>query len=60
LNKYVDVCVVLNLKTSKLFREGKLSELADSTKNKLYVACSRANRSLYILDESHLSEFKTL
>jgi DNA helicase-2/ATP-dependent DNA helicase PcrA len=60
LNKYDDVCVVLNSRTSKLFKEGKLSELAESTRNKLYVACSRAKRDLYIMDESHLNEFKTL
>ena len=60
LNKYEDVCVVLNPTTAKHFKEGRLSELADSTKNKLYVACSRAKNDLYILEEKHLKEFKTL
>ncbi|MEM9357948.1 MAG: DNA helicase UvrD [Pseudomonadota bacterium] len=50
LNNYVDVCVVLNKKCSKLFADGKLAELPDSTKNKLYVACSRAKGDLYILN----------
>lgn len=58
LNKYGDVCVVLNRKTAKLFKENRLGELPDSTRNKLYVACSRARGDLYILYEDHLRSFK--
>ena len=58
LNKYGDVCVVLNRNTAKLFREGRLGELPDLTRNKLYVACSRARGDLYILYEDHLRSLK--
>lgn len=58
LNKYGDVCVVLNPTSAKLFEKGQLSDLAESTRNKLYVACSRARGNLYILDEQHLKKFK--
>lgn len=58
LNTYDDVCVVLNNKTSKHFKDDNLHKLPDSTKNKLYVACSRANGDLYILEEKHIKEFK--
>ncbi len=59
LNNYGDVCVVLNTETQRLFSIGKLSELAESTRNKLYVACSRARGDLYLLNEAHLEEFKS-
>lgn len=58
LNGYGDVCVVLNQTTQKLFEEGKLEGMAESSKNKLYVACSRANGELYILNEEHLRDLK--
>lgn len=58
LNGYGDVCVILNKKTAELFRKSDLRSLPDSTKNKLYVACSRANGSLYILFEENLKQFK--
>ncbi len=59
LNGYVDVCVVLNQTSSNLFKRGELSKLPESSINKLYVACSRANGRLYILFEKHLKEFKS-
>ncbi|MES9975043.1 MAG: DNA helicase UvrD [Candidatus Thiodiazotropha sp.] len=58
LNNYGDVCVVLNKKSSKLFRSGALGKLPESSRNKLYVACSRVNGSLYVLFEEHLSGLK--
>lgn len=50
-DRYNDVCVVLNKTTFQNYKENKLQDLAPSTKNKLYVACSRAKRNLYILSE---------
>ena len=41
-NIYSDVCVVLNKTTLSKYRENKLNELSPMTRNKLYVACSRA------------------
>lgn len=49
--KYTDVCVLLNKTTSKKMAAGKLAELAPMTKNKLYVAITRAKGNVYIFDE---------
>lgn len=57
-NHYNDVCVVLNKRTSDLFKKGKLIELAPTSKNKLYVACTRANGNLYLIDYSYLDNYK--
>lgn len=48
---YQDVCVMLNKETMKKYRSGKLSELAPSTRNKLYVAITRAHRNVYLVEE---------
>jgi len=57
-NDYVDVCVVLNNNTLKLFNEKKLHELAGLTLNKLYVAISRANRNVYFIAEKNIKDYK--
>lgn len=54
---YNDVCVALNPKTSKAYRENNLHELSAITLNKLYVACSRPKGNLYFMDESKLKAF---
>lgn len=56
-DEYNDVCVALNPKTSKAYREKKLHELSAITLNKLYVACSRPNGNLYFIDEKNLKAF---
>lgn len=48
---YQDVCVLLNKKTANMRKSNKLSELSSSTRNKLYVAITRARGSVYIIDE---------
>jgi DNA helicase-2/ATP-dependent DNA helicase PcrA len=58
LDNYNDVCVALNPKTHKAFMRGTLSTLAPLTKNKLYVACTRANGNLYFVEEKMLIQFK--
>ncbi|WP_284126429.1 hypothetical protein [Parerythrobacter aestuarii] len=58
LNRYGDVCVVLNRTTAKAFEDGKLADLPEATRNKLYVACSRARGDLYILLEDHVRSRK--
>lgn len=50
-DKYTEVCVLLNKNTSKKMASGKLSELPPLTKNKLYVALTRAKGNVYIFDE---------
>lgn len=55
-DKYFDVCVVLNKTTHEKYQNGKLQELASTTKNKLYVALSRAKNNLYLMSHSLLKE----
>lgn len=50
-DRYNKVCVVLNKKTEDKFNADKLQELTAQTKNKLYVACSRAKGDLYFVSE---------
>jgi hypothetical protein len=49
---YQDICVILNKTASKLEKTGQLCHLAPSTKNKLYVAITRAKGNVYIIDEA--------
>jgi hypothetical protein len=58
IDDYDSVCVVLNGKTEKLFREGKLLELPPTTKNKLYVACTRARSKLFFVPERLIRKHK--
>lgn len=48
---YNDVCVLLNTNTAKKYATGKLNELAPSTRNKLYVAITRAHGNVYFINE---------
>jgi hypothetical protein len=48
---HMDVCVLLNKTTAIKHKAGKLAELAPSTKNKLYVAITRARGNVYLIDE---------
>ena len=54
LDRYEDVCVVLNNTSFALIQAGKGHEIKDGPKSKLYVACSRARGSLYIVSEKTL------
>lgn len=53
-----DVCVVLNKTTLDKFRKNKLVELPPKTKNKLYVACSRARGDLYFVPVNFYEKYK--
>ena len=57
-NHYNNVCVVLNKTSMAKYKKGKLNELTPISKNKLYVACSRANNNLYLIDESEIKHLK--
>lgn len=48
---YGDVCVMLNKTTAAKFRAGKLFELPPPTRNKLYVAITRARGNVYFINE---------
>ncbi|WP_022974897.1 UvrD-helicase domain-containing protein [Nevskia ramosa] len=53
------VCVVLNPQSMRAYANEKLSELAPMTRNKLYVACTRARNNLYFVPEELLKERRT-
>lgn len=48
---YQDVCVLLNKTTMLAYKKDALSKLAASTRNKLYVAITRAKGNVYLIDE---------
>jgi DNA helicase-2/ATP-dependent DNA helicase PcrA len=58
LDHFQDVCVVLNPTTLKAFDSSTLDKLNPTTKNKLYVACTRAKGSLYFVSEISLKKYK--
>lgn len=58
MDDFNDICVVLNKKTLDLYKKGKLPELPQRTKNKFYVACTRAKGILYLLPYTYLSQYK--
>lgn len=60
LDSYDDVCVALNSKTFKAYTNNDFSGLPASSRNKLYVACTRASRSLYLVNEDELKTFKII
>lgn len=53
---FKDVCVVLNKTTYEKFKNDQLSTLAESTKRKFYVACTRPFRNLYFISEKSIPE----
>lgn len=48
---YQDVCVLLNKETMRKYNSGKLCELTPSTRNKLYVAITRAHGEVFLIEE---------
>ena len=48
---YQDVCVMLNKTTSAKYFTDKLCDLPPSTRNKLYVAITRAHGKVYLVNE---------
>ncbi|MDE3022808.1 MAG: DNA helicase UvrD [Pseudomonadota bacterium] len=58
IDDYDSVCVVLNNSTEQLFRAGQLSKLPPITRNKLYVACTRARSELLLVPERYVKKYK--
>lgn len=50
-DNHENVCVMLNKTTAGLHKKGKLSQLKPSTRNKLYVAITRAHGNVYLIYE---------
>ena len=59
IDSYGSVCVVLNDKTDKLYKSGELTSLLPTTRNKLYVACTRSKADIYFVPEKYYSKYKT-
>jgi len=51
-----DICVLLNKKTINYLITKKLNELPFSTRNKLYVAITRARGNVYLIDEASIGK----
>lgn len=55
---YFDVCVVQNSKTFEAFNSNTLGSLPAQSKNKFYVACSRARNNLYFVPDTFYKKYK--
>jgi hypothetical protein len=55
---YENVCIVLNQGSYKKLQEGKLAELNPQTRNKLYVACTRARGDLFLVPDKYYKAYK--
>jgi len=55
---YQDVCIVLNDSSLKAFEKGKLHEIPQQSKNKLYVALTRARGRLFLIPEKKIKGLK--
>jgi len=58
LDDFVDVGIVLNKTTLNLYKKNDLGSLAPSSKNKFYVACTRAKRNIYFIPYDLLEKYK--
>ncbi|NMG50963.1 DNA helicase UvrD [Azoarcus communis] len=58
VDRYQDVCVVLNPSNVKAWKNGNFLNINAETRNKLYVACSRARGNLTLVPESLLKAYK--
>lgn len=57
IDSYQDVCVVLNSGNLKALEKDGLRDINNKTRNKLYVACSRARGNLIFVPESLLKSY---
>lgn len=55
---YQDVCILLNKTTMQAYQKQTLAKLPFSTRNKLYVAVTRAHGSVYFIDEAKVKELR--
>ena len=56
--EFDNVCVILNKSTFEKYKNSDLKSLKSSTKSKFYVACSRAKKNLYFIEEKMISAYK--
>lgn len=55
--EYEKICVVLNQSTYKHYKANTLNQLAEQTKAKLYVACTRTKGDLYFVAENNVKTY---
>lgn len=58
MDSFQDVCVVLNPGTLRAWNAGNFRDINPETRNKLYVACSRARGNLTFIPEALLKRYK--
>lgn len=58
MDRYENVCVVLSHGNVKVWHGGSFREINPETRNKLYVACSRARGNLTFVPEALLRAYK--
>lgn len=58
VDRYHDICVVLNPTNMKAWKNGNFRDINTATRNKLYVACSRARGNLTLIPEILLKAYK--
>lgn len=58
LDHFQDVCIVMGANHWVRLIQQKLAALPPSSRNRLYVACSRARGNIYFIPESHLRRFR--
>lgn len=58
LDCFKDVCIILNAKTLNAYKSGTLRQLPAATRNKLYVACTRAKGNIYFIPHTYIDIYK--
>ncbi|BCS84115.1 hypothetical protein prwr041_00080 [Prevotella herbatica] len=58
LDSFQDVCIVLNETTFKAYNSNTLHQLTPSTRNKFYVACTRAKGDIYFIPHKFIDKYK--
>ena len=58
LDNFKDVCIVLNKTTLSYYQSGNLKALEASTKNKLYVAFTRARGDVSLIPHTYIDKYK--
>jgi len=56
---YENICIVMGQKAWKQYEEGKLREAVAQTRNKLYVAFSRARGEVYVVSDKLFKAYKS-
>lgn len=58
LDRFDDVCIILNKTTLKGYKNNTLHQLNPSTLNKFYVACTRAKKDIYYIPYMFFDKYK--